>query len=71
MVANISIPLPPSASVGLAWVSAGVDNIDGRNSAGEHTQYLSTSEDALIISFAQKILPWFSAGLNLKILNHH
>ncbi len=40
------------------------------NPAWEHTQYLSTSEDALIISFAQKILPWFSAGLNLKILNH-
>ena len=37
MTANISIPLPPSASVGLAWISAGVDKIDGRNSAGEHT----------------------------------
>ena len=51
-------------------MSAGVDKIDGRNGAGEHTQYLSTSEDAFIISFAQKILPWFSAGLNVKILKH-
>ena len=63
--------LPPSASVGLAWVSAGVDKIDGRNARrSEHTQYLSTSENAFIISFAQRILPWFSAGLNVKILNH-
>ena len=38
--------------------------------SGEHTQYLSTSEDAFIISFAQQILPWFSAGLNVKILKH-
>ena len=70
MAANLSVPLPPSASVGLAWVSAGVDKIDGRNIAGQHTQYLSTSENAFIISFSQKILPWFSAGLNVKILNH-
>ena len=70
MAANLSAPLPPSASVGLAWVSAGVDKIDGRSIAGEHTQYLSTSEDAFFISFAQKILPWFSVGLTIQILNH-
>ena len=68
ITANFSTPLPPSASLGVAWVSAGTDQIDGRTSAGEHTQYLSTSEVAFIISFAQKILPWFSAGLNIKIL---
>ena len=70
MAANVSFPIPPSASLGLAWISAGVDKIDGRSTVGEHTQYLSTSEDAFIISFAQRILPWFSVGLNIKILNH-
>ena len=69
MAANVSFPIPPSASLGLAWISAGVDKIDGRSTVGEHTQYLSTSEDAFIISFAQRILPWFSVGLNIKILN--
>jgi hypothetical protein len=56
--------------LGIAWISSGTDKIDGRTSSGEHTQYLSTSEDAFIISFAQQILPWFSAGLNVKILKH-
>ena len=56
--------------MGIAGISAGTDKIDGRTSSGEHTQYLSTSEDAFIISFAQQILPWFSAGLNIKILKH-
>mgnify|MGYP001407640017 FL=1 len=70
MAANFSIPIPPSAGLGIAWISAGTDKIDGRTSSGEHTQYLSTSEDAFIISFAQQILPWFSAGLNVKILKH-
>jgi len=70
MAANFSAPIPPSAGLGIAWISAGTDKIDGRTSSGEHTQYLSTSEDAFMISFAQQILPWFSAGLNVKILKH-
>ena len=70
MAANFSTLIPPSAGLGIAWISAGTDKIDGRTSSGEHTQYLSTSEDAFIISFAQQILPWFSAGLNIKILKH-
>ena len=70
MAANFSTLIPPSAGLGIAWISAGTDKIDGRTSSGEHTQYLSTSEDAFIISFAQQILPWFSAGLNVKILKH-
>ena len=70
MAANFSTPIPPSAGLGIAWISAGTDKIDGRTSAGEHTQYLSTSEDAFMISFAQRILPWFSAGINIKILKH-
>ena len=67
---NFSMPLPPTASLGVAWISAGVDKIDGRSSAGEHTQYLSTSEDALMISFSQQIFSWISAGLNVKVLKH-
>ena len=70
MAANFSTLIPPSAGLGIAWISAGTDKIDGRTSSGEHTQYLSTSEDAFMISFAQRILPWFSAGLNVKILKH-
>ena len=31
---------------------------------------MQTSEDALMISFAQRILPWFSFGANIKILQN-
>ena len=58
MSVNISTPLPPSAAVGVAWIGAGVDNIDGRNSSGQHTSNLSTSENAYMVSFAQTMLPW-------------
>jgi len=67
---NFATPLPPTAGLGIAWVSAGVTDIQGRNSAGEKTTMMQTSEDALMISFAQRILPWFSFGANIKILQN-
>ena len=70
MTVNISMPLPPSAAIGVSWIGAGVDNIDGRSMSGEHTKNLSTSENAYMLSFAQAMLPWLSVGLNVKVLRH-
>ena len=68
IVSSFATHLPPTAGVGVAWVSAGVDGIDGRTVAGEHTNTLSTSEDAFYITFAQRLQQWISVGINLKIL---
>ena len=71
MMSSISTGLPPTAGLGVAWVSSGVDNIQGRTTSGKKTdQILSTSEDAIFISFAQRITPWLALGINVKILNH-
>jgi len=70
MMSSISTGLPPTAGMGMAWVSSGVDNIQGRSTAGSKTQVLSTSEDAIFISFAQRITPWLALGINVKVLNH-
>ena len=70
MMSSISTAIPPTAGLGVAWVSSGVDNIQGRSTAGYKTQILSTSEDAIFISFAQRITPWLALGINVKILNH-
>ena len=67
---SFATPLPPTAGLGVSWVSAGVTDIQGRNSAGEKTTMMQTGEDALMISFAQRILPWFSFGANIKILQN-
>jgi len=70
MMSSISTSLPPTAGLGVAWVSSGVDNIQGRSTSGYETEILSTSEDAIFISFAQRITPWLALGINVKILNH-
>jgi len=70
MMSSISTGIPPTAGLGVAWVSSGVDNIQGRSTSGYETEILSTSEDAIFISFAQRITPWLALGINVKILNH-
>ena len=70
MMSSISTGLPPTAGLGVAWVSSGVDNIQGRSTSGKPTEILSTSEDAIFISFAQRITPWLALGINIKILKH-
>ena len=70
MLSSFSTGIPPTAGLGVAWVSSGVDNIQGRSTSGYKTQILSTSEDAIFISFAQRITPWLALGINVKILNH-
>ena len=70
MMSSISTAIPPTAGLGVAWVSSGVDNIQGRSTSGKETKKLSTSEDAIFISFAQRITPWLALGINVKILNH-
>jgi len=70
MMSSISTAIPPTAGLGVAWVSSGVDNIQGRSTSGYKTQILSTSEDAIFISFAQRIMPWLALGINVKILSN-
>ncbi|HOY43168.1 MAG TPA: hypothetical protein PKY55_14085 [bacterium] len=59
---------PLRAGFGLAWIHAGVDGIDGRDLAGNHTQDYSFSENAFFLSFALSPAEKFSIGVNGKIL---
>ena len=68
--ASFSTGLPPNAGLGLAWVSSGVKDIDGRSYSGFQTETLSTSEDAIFVTFANQIAPGLSFGLNFKLLFH-
>ncbi len=67
---SFATPLPPTAGVGLAWINSGVTDIQGRYTTGEKSTMMQTGENALMITFAQRILPWLSVGSNVKILRY-
>ncbi|HNR67264.1 MAG TPA: hypothetical protein PKN04_00655 [bacterium] len=59
---------PISAGFALAWIHAGVDEIDGRDFSGNRIGTFSNSEHAFVLSFAINPLPWVSVGLNGKVV---
>ncbi|NQV37341.1 MAG: hypothetical protein HQ509_04945 [Candidatus Marinimicrobia bacterium] len=68
---GFAMKLPPTAGISLALIQAATTNIDGRTQAGQHTDMLTTSEMAAYIGFAQRIKPWLSFGINIKIMYHY
>jgi len=67
---GITMELPPTAGIGIAWIHAGVNHIEERNSLGEYSGRLSTGENAFVLSFAQNFSGRFAFGLNVKIMTH-
>ncbi len=67
---SFSTGLPPTAGIGFAWVTSGVKEIDGRSHSGQHTEDYTTSEDAIYVTFANRLSDNLSLGLNIKILYH-
>ena len=64
----LALGLPPSAAVGISYLRAGDDNIQGRSSIGEPTETLTYSENMLVLSFANSLSATLSIGLNTKLL---
>ena len=64
-------PLAPNAGLAIAIINSGVSEIDGRDSDGEPTGPLQTSENQVMLSFSNRFKAAFSAGINLKFLYHH
>ncbi|MBN1351630.1 hypothetical protein JXJ21_19605 [candidate division KSB1 bacterium] len=75
---GLSIPLRPQSQSGekgvfnaglhLGWVYAGVDNIDGRDSNGQHIGMFRNSENAFFFGFAIQPHSMVSVGLVAKVL---
>jgi len=67
---SFATPLPPTGGLGIAWINAGVTDIQGRYSTGEKSTMMQTGENAVVFTFAQRIMPWISIGANVKILRY-
>ncbi len=67
---SFAMALPPTAGIGLAWIYGGVKDIQGRLSTGMKSSKMQTGENAFLITFSQRIVPWLSVGANFKILRY-
>jgi hypothetical protein len=63
---QFAFPLPPRAGAAVGLIRAGVDNIDGRDNSGYHTEDLSTEEYAIFAAFGARLSSRVSGGLGLR-----
>ncbi len=63
-------PLRPSAGLAFGIINSGVSDIDGRDSDGEPTGMLNTSENQIFLAFANQFKGGLSIGINIKLYYH-
>jgi hypothetical protein len=63
-----SAPLPPSAGISVGWIHAGVDNIDGRDFSGSHTEYYDDSQNGFLFAFGLKLNDRVNIGIGGTVL---
>lgn len=69
-VISFTTPLPPIGGISIGWIGTGVNNIDGRDLAGVHTDDLAATENAFLISFGIAPIQHLQFGGTLKILQN-
>jgi len=68
---GFSVPLPPSAGLAVGWIHAGVDGIDGRDFAGNHTKFFDDSQNGFIFGFGLRPHDRVSIGIGGTILREN
>ena len=69
-VISFSTPLPPIGGISVGWIGAGVNDIDGRDLSGRHTEKLNASENAFLISFGLAPVKQLQFGGTVKIMQN-
>ncbi|MBI4535040.1 MAG: hypothetical protein HY708_02090 [Ignavibacteriae bacterium] len=68
---SYSQPVKPNAGISAGIINSGVSDIDGRDSDGEPTGPLRTSENQVFLAFSARLQSGFSVGINIKFYHHH
>lgn len=70
-IVNDTVRRTPRAGISFGIINSGVTNIDGRDSDGEPTGMLQTSENQVFLGFATQLKNGLAIGVNVKFLYHH
>jgi hypothetical protein len=66
---NGSVPMPPTAHLGVGVIAAGTRKIEGRDSRGYYAGDLSDTEMTYLVSFSNRFSDKLAIGLTLKLLS--
>jgi hypothetical protein len=64
-------PILDEATIGLAWINAGVGDVVGRDRDGEITGDISDYQNSVQMFYSRKIIEELSAGLSIEYVQHN
>jgi hypothetical protein len=64
-------PIRDEATIGLAWINAGVGDVMGRDADGHTTEEISNYQNAVQLFYGRKILEELSAGLGIEYIQYN
>ena len=64
-------PIRDEATIGLAWINAGVGDVIGRNRDGEITGEISNYQNSVQMFYCRKIIEELSAGLTMEYIQYN
>jgi len=64
-------PIRDEATIGLAWINAGVGDVMGRNRDGEITGEISNYQNSVQMFYSRKIIEELSAGLSIEYIQYN
>ncbi len=64
-------PVLGEATIGLAWINAGVGDVVGRNGDGEITGDISNYQNSVQMFYSRKIIEELSAGLSMEYVQYN
>lgn len=67
---NYTQPVEPTAGISGSIMRAGIDNIDGRNSNGVHTEDYSTYDYQFALAFSNRVSDDVSLGVAVKLYHN-
>ena len=67
---SVTVPVPPTASIGLSLFMSGTDDIQGTDYNGQYTDTYKSWEGYGMLSFGLEFTK-LSAGINIKILKNY
>jgi hypothetical protein len=64
-------PILDEATIGLAWINAGVGDVAGRNRDGEITGDISNYQNSVQLFYSRKIIEELSAALSMEYIQYN
>ena len=69
--AEVILPLPKRAVMGISWINAGVSDVKERNSSGQILGDLKNDQNSFNLTFGRRVVEQVAVGVNVRYVQYN